>query len=103
MTHRQYAGIDIIVDEEGYFMDPGQWNPAIGIAVAREEEMVLSEKHLNIIIYLRTLYFEGNALSIRSINQSGIVNLKEFYSMFPGAPLKKAARIGGLPNPKSCV
>jgi TusE/DsrC/DsvC family sulfur relay protein len=103
MTHRQYAGKDIIIDEDGYFTDPEQWDTAIAAAIAKEEEMVLSEKHINIIIYLRTLYFEGKTLSIRSINQSGIVNLKEFYSMFPGTPLKKAARIGGLPNPKSCV
>jgi len=103
MTHKQYAGIDIIVDDNGYFLEPMQWSPEIAVAIADEESMTLSKKHLDIIIYLRTIYFEGHKISIRSINQSGIVNLKEFYSMFPGAPLKNAARIGGLPDPKSCV
>ncbi|MCK4919792.1 MAG: TusE/DsrC/DsvC family sulfur relay protein [Bacteroidales bacterium] len=29
--------------------------------------------------------------------------MKEFYTLFPGGPLKKATRIAGIPKPSSCV
>lgn len=98
-----YAGVTLIIDHYGYLKEPLQWNADIASAIALEEEIKLTEKHLLVIEHLRSQYFHGNQLSIRNINNSGIVTLKEFYSLFPGAPLKKACKIGGLPNPESCV
>jgi tRNA 2-thiouridine synthesizing protein E len=43
------------------------------------------------------------ALSIRGIKKSGVINIKEFYNLFPGGPLKKSTMIAGIPKPKSCI
>ena len=43
------------------------------------------------------------SLSVRGIKKSGVVDIKEFYTLFPGGPLKKATRISGVPKPKSCI
>jgi tRNA 2-thiouridine synthesizing protein E len=32
-----------------------------------------------------------------------VIDVKTFYQLFPGAPLKKAAKIAGIPKPASCV
>jgi len=53
--------------------------------------------------YLRNKFNNGDSLSIRGINKSGIVDVKTFYGMFPGAPLKKSTKIAGIPKPASCV
>ena len=52
---------------------------------------------------LRNRHKDGEALSIRSINHSGVIDVKTFYQLFPGAPLKKATKIAGIPKPASCV
>ena len=100
---KSYAGIDVELDDNGYLKDPGVWSPEISFLLASEEGIKLTERHLLVLSYLRKLYFAGESLSIRKINHSGIVTLKEFYSLFPGAPLKKSCRIAGLPDPGSCV
>jgi sulfur relay (sulfurtransferase) DsrC/TusE family protein len=52
---------------------------------------------------MREKYRDGEALSLRRIGKSGIVDIKELYQLFPGVPLKKATRIAGVPKPASCV
>jgi tRNA 2-thiouridine synthesizing protein E len=53
--------------------------------------------------FLRKRFNGSEALSIRSINHSGVIDVKTFYQLFPGAPLKKATKIAGIPKPASCV
>ncbi|HNX67718.1 MAG TPA: TusE/DsrC/DsvC family sulfur relay protein [Bacteroidales bacterium] len=103
MIKRQYAGTEITFDKEGYFIDPSQWTKEIAIEIAHEEGLVLTEKHMEVLYYLRDKHQQGIKVSIRNINHSGIVTLKDFYSMFPGAPLRTASRLAGLPKPESCV
>jgi len=103
MAQKTYAGITVDVNEEGYFTNPLQWSKEIAIEIAREEGIVLTDKHFAIMEFLRTRYTNGEALSIRSINHSGVIDVKTFYQLFPGAPLKKATKIAGIPKPASCV
>ncbi len=103
MAQKTYAGITVDVNEEGYFTTPSQWTKEIAVEIAKEEGIVLTDQHYAIIEYLRKRHIGGEALSIRSINHSGIIDVKTFYQLFPGAPLKKATKIGGIPKPASCV
>lgn len=103
MAQKTYAGVTVDVNEEGYFTNPAQWNKEIAAAIAKEEGIELTEKHYQMIEYLRNRYNSGEQLSIRGINKSGIVDVKDFYQMFPGAPLKKSTKIAGIPKPTSCV
>jgi tRNA 2-thiouridine synthesizing protein E len=103
MAQKTYAGITVDVNDEGYFTNPAQWNKEIGAAIAAEEGINLTEQHFAIIEYLRNRFNSGDALSIRSINHSGIIDVKTFYQLFPGAPLKKATKIAGIPKPASCI
>jgi len=103
MIKRQYAGTEITLDKDGFFIDPSQWTIEIAIEIAHEEGLVLTGKHKEVLYYLRERHLQGKKVSIRNINHSGIITLKEFYAMFPGAPLRTASRIAGLPKPESCV
>jgi tRNA 2-thiouridine synthesizing protein E len=103
MSKKTYAGIEIDVNEEGYFTTPSQWTREIAGEIAREEGISLTDQHYAIIEFLRNRYIAGEALSIRSINHSKILDVKTFYQLFPGAPLKKATKIGGIPKPASCI
>ncbi len=103
MTQKIYAGISVEVSEDGYLLDASAWNKEIAVAIAQEEEITLSGKHFAVIDFIRERAAKGDALSLRSIGKSGIVDAKQFYELFPGAPLKKASRIAGIPKPSSCV
>lgn len=103
MAQKVYAGVTVDVNEEGYFTNPSQWTKEIAVEIAKEEGVALTEKHFAIIEFLRNRFNSGEALSIRSINKSGVVDVKSFYEMFPGAPLKKSTKIAGIPKPASCI
>lgn len=103
MATKTYAGKSIEVTDEGYLIDSSQWTKEIAMDIAKEENMELTDNHFKIIDYLREKVAAGDALSIRKIGKSGIVDIKEFYQLFPGAPLKKSTKIAGVPKPESCV
>jgi TusE/DsrC/DsvC family sulfur relay protein len=103
MAQKTYNGVTVDVNEEGYFTNPSQWTKEIAVEIAKEAEIVLTDQHYAILDWLRKRHLNGEALSIRSINHSGILDVKTFYQLFPGAPLKKATKIAGIPKPASCV
>lgn len=103
MAKKSYNGVIVDVNEEGYFINPQQWTPEIAAEIAREENLILTDQHYAIIEFLRKRNLDGEILSIRSINRSGIIDVKTFYRLFPGAPLKKAAKIAGIPKPANCI
>jgi len=104
MLQKTYAGVTVDVNEEGYFTNPSQWTKEIAAEIAKEEGIAtLTDQHFAIIEFLRNRHNNDEALSIRSINHSGVLDVKTFYQLFPGAPLKKATKIAGIPKPASCV
>lgn len=101
---KQIDGRDIEVNEEGYLLNPVQWDESVAVAIAREEGIEsLTEKHMKLIRHLRDQQSKGVALTIRGIGKSGVVSIKEFYELFPGGPLKKASKIAGIPKPVGCI
>jgi TusE/DsrC/DsvC family sulfur relay protein len=103
MATKTYAGINVDVTEEGYLTNPAQWSREIAVEIAREEGINLTDKHFQVLEYLRDQHSKGVALTIRSVGKSGITDIKGLYELFPGGPLKKSSRIAGIPKPTSCV
>jgi tRNA 2-thiouridine synthesizing protein E len=97
------AGIRLDVTEDGYLSDLSQWNKEIAIELAKKEGIELTDKHWEVIDYIQEKYKNDEALSIRGIKKSGVINIKEFYDLFPGGPLKISTLIAGIPKPKSCI
>ena len=103
MEEKTIAGVTVTLNEEGYLTDPEQWNEDIAKEIAREEEIELTDKHFEVLNFLREQSIAGESLSIRKVGNSGIVDIKGLYQLFPGGPLKKSSRIAGIPKPASCV
>lgn len=97
------AGQTIAVNEEGYMTNFAQWNKEIGESLAKEAQIDLSPRHWDIISYIQDEFKKESPLSIRKIGKSGVVDIKEFYALFPNAPLKTATKIAGIPKPASCI
>ena len=97
------AGKTIHVNEEGFMTDFKEWDNTVGEALATENEISLSPRHWEVLGYLQTEFKNEVPLSIRKIGKSGVVDIKEFYQLFPKAPLKTATKIAGIPKPASCI
>ena len=103
MSQKEYAGIMIDLDDNGYFENSDQWSKEIASAIAKENGDDLTDKHFEVLEFIRNKVSEGSSLTIRSIGKSGITDIKNFYKLFPGAPLKKATKYAGVSKPSSCV
>ncbi len=103
MSERTYAETKIDCNEEGYLTDLKQWNKAVATEIAAEEGIELLPKHWEVLDFIQDQYKNDIPLTIRKIGKSGVVDIKTFYQLFPGGPLKKASRIAGIPKPVSCI
>jgi len=103
MAEKVFAGVTVQVNDEGYMLDMKQWTKEIAVEIAKEEGIILTDKHYEVLNYLREKQAAGENLTIRRVGTSGIVDIKELYQLFPGGPLKYSAKIAGIPKPMSCV
>jgi len=97
------AGFKLNLTEDGYLSDVSQWNRDIAIELAKEEEIELTDKHWEVLSWIQEQVKNDVALSVRGVKKSGVVDIKEFYALFPGGPLKVSTKIAGVPKPKSCI
>jgi len=97
------AGFKLNLTEDGYLSDVSQWNRDIAVELAKEEEIELTDKHWEVLSWIQEQVKNDVALSVRGVKKSGVVDIKEFYALFPGGPLKVSTKIAGVPKPKSCI
>mgnify|MGYP002777686385 CR=1 FL=1 len=95
--------IALELDKDGYLKNPAQWTPELAHAWAAQLGITLTDKHFAVLNWLRAKQAEGVALSIRKVGASGLVDIKQFYELFPGGPLKISSKLAGIPKPASCI
>jgi dissimilatory sulfite reductase related protein len=103
---RDIAGTPVKVDEEGFLLDPSEWNRQIAIEIAAEEGVgELTDAHWQVIDFCREAAKElyGRSPQLRQINKRTGIPTKELLNLFPQSPAKKIARIGGLKKPEGCL
>ncbi len=100
---KSIAGKTINVNDEGFMTNFSEWNKEIGEELAKEANISLTARHWEVINHLQQEHKKEVALSIRRIGKSGVVDIKEFYALFPTAPLKTSTKIAGIPKPASCI
>jgi len=97
------AQVEIDVNEEGYLTDFSQWTKEVGVEIAKENDIEMTDKHWEVINWIQEKVKAGEALSVRGVKKSGVIDIKQFYALFPGGPLKVSTKIAGVPKPKSCI
>ena len=95
--------LNLARNDEGYLTDSSQWNEEVANHIAAEHNITLTDKHFEVLTWLRQRYAEQVPLTIRKVGKSGIVDIKQFYQLFPGGPLKISSKIAGIPKPVSCI
>lgn len=105
MSSVTYAGVTVEVNDEGFFVDPEVWVPAMAEEMARADGIAeLTPQHWTVIEFMRKEYHEkGTGPTVRVLGKSSGVSVKDLYQLFPKGPAKMAARIAGIPKPKGCI
>ncbi len=99
------AGVDVMVNDDGFFEQPDQWSEPIAEEIARAEGIeTLTPRHWIVINLMRSEYFEhGTGPSVRALSKTSGVLVKELYQLFPKGPARLAAKIAGIPKPRGCI
>ncbi|EAX47850.1 DsrC family protein [Thermosinus carboxydivorans Nor1] len=105
MAFLNVNGKQIEIDEDGFLVNPEDWNEEVVQAFAKLEDVAeLTEDHWKVINYLRDYYKQfGIAPMIRKLCKDTGFTLKQIYDMFPSGPAKGACKLAGLPKPTGCV
>jgi tRNA 2-thiouridine synthesizing protein E len=99
-------GTTIATTDEGYLENVNDWNEDVGLALAKKEGIELTQKHWDLIKFLRDEHINdgGKEPNEREILKAmgeiwgGRPSSKETYDLFPGAPSKQGRKIAGLPK-----
>ena len=105
MTTDTIAGTEVELNDEGFLVDPAQWNEDMAVELARREGIdPLTDRHWQVIRFMRAEYeAKGTGPTVRVLGKTSGVSIKELYQLFPKGPAKLAAKIAGIPKPRGCI
>ena len=99
-------GQEVETTDTGFLVNLEDWNEDIAKVIAAQEEIELTERHWDVINYLRDEFInnkENQPNTRNMIKDMGKlwgekIDSKALFDLFPGNPSKQAGRIGGLPE-----
>ena len=103
----EFNGQSIETTETGFLVNQDDWSEDLARAMAEAEDIgELTERHWDVITYLREEYFENreNQPNTRAILKAMSdkwgekVKQADVYALFPLDPSKQGGRIAGLPE-----
>lgn len=107
----EVGGKVLELDEDGFLVKADDWNEEVALALAKTEEIEMTEPHWEVVNFLREYYLEYKiapmirilvkAMGKKMGKEKG--NTKYLYQLFPAGPAKQACKIAGLPKPTGCV
>jgi tRNA 2-thiouridine synthesizing protein E len=103
----EYNGKTIETNDQGYLVNPDEWDEGLAAVIAKEEDIdELTEKHWDIINYLRDEYY-NNAQNqpneraiVKAMSEKWGTKLGQgdTFALFPKMPSKQGGKIAGLPE-----
>lgn len=102
----EFGGKTIETDANGFLSNQEDWSEDLAKHIATKEGIELTEKHWDLISFLRDEYFNngGSQPNTRNIVKAmeqkwgTKVSQKDVYDLFPKDPSKQGGRVAGLPE-----
>lgn len=97
------------LDEEGYLIDPADWNEELATALAREEQIDLSGAHWAVIRFMRDYYEQHKIIPdarhvmkhLAAYKGAGKAERNDLFVLFPYGYVKQACKIAGMRRPRA--
>tara|TARA_B100000586_G_C20025289_1_gene390864 strand:+ start:55 stop:393 length:339 start_codon:yes stop_codon:yes gene_type:complete len=99
-------GNEIATTDTGFLVNVDDWNEEIAKIIAAQEEIELTDKHWDVVKYLRDEFINNKENQPNTRNMvkdlgklwGEKIDTKALFDLFPGNPSKQAGRIAGLPE-----
>ncbi len=95
------------MDAEGYLLDPNEWSEPVAEEFARQENIVLTGDHWDVIRFVRA-YFDEHQVApdarfvIKHLMQRlGPLSRNKLFELFPYGYVKQTCRIAGMKRPRT--
>ncbi len=97
--------------EDGFLLDRSQWDREVARALAAQDRVELTDRHWEIIEFVRAYYDQYHIVPIMRILARAIGKRlgedkgksKYLRELFPSGTVGQASRYAGLPKPPSCI
>lgn len=111
MTTIQTNSRTVNLDGEGYLEKFDEWDKDVGLALAKEEGIDITDDHWVVARLLRDFYKEHAKIpttkelvtSLRKELGEAKGTSKYLSQLFPNEPAKQSAKIAGLPRMPGCT
>ncbi len=106
MPFIEFNGKQIGVNEDGFLLEPAEWNDELAAFLARSAEHVesMTAEHWAVVRFIRHYYLDHRmAPMVRAVCKSTGLPLRQIYELFPSGPANGACKVAGLPKPDGCV
>ncbi|WP_297365731.1 TusE/DsrC/DsvC family sulfur relay protein [Acidiferrobacter sp.] len=101
------GGVRVVTDDEGYLVDPGDWNESVAEALARAEGLALDNDHWDVIRFMRAFFDEHQVIpdarfAIRHLAERGMgaKARARLFELFPYGYVKQACKVAGMRRPR---
>ena len=100
-------GKTIELTASGFLADQADWSEKTAVELARTQDVELTERHWDVINYLRDEYFNNNenqpntrtiVKAMKQVWKDDTVSANSLYKLFPKDPSKQAGLIAGIPE-----
>ncbi len=108
-SNPQYAALD--TDEEGYLLDPGEWNRDIAEEIAAGEKLEMTPERWMVVDFVRD-YFERNQtvpearVMLKALGErygGERATRRYLYELFPYGYGQQACKIAGMRKPRKLM
>lgn len=110
ITTMQVAGREIRLDEQGFLVDPEDWNDEVAAELARRQGIKLTEDHEAVLRFMREAH-ERDGIApdarfvFRFLDERAAMLSKSgrqfFFDLFPYGYVGQACRIAGMRQPRA--
>lgn len=105
------GGKSLETTDQGFLTDMSHWNEEVAKALASIEGIELTDKHWEILRFIRDYYRRFKHLPNARVFTKAIAkqlgedkgNSRYLHKLFPQGPLKYACKLAGLPKPPTCL
>lgn len=97
-------------DDEGYLLNPDDWDKDIASELAREEDIELNASHWTVLDFMRDYYTEHGVVPdvrhvVKYLASENEYDKKEakniIFKLFPYGYVKQACKIAGMKHPRA--
>lgn len=98
----------IQTDDQGYVIDPEEWDNAVAEAIAHEEGLKLTDEHWKVISFMRDYYEQHHIAAdarfvLKHLKELGVngSGRELLYKLFPYGYVQQACKVAGMRRPRA--